>query len=160
MKLLAFFLSVFFLAAPDLALVRQKYVSATTSAQEAEELYKSLEGISDASSDNTMVGYKAAALTLRAKYEKGLLNKKNLFTQGAKLLEAVIKRDPANYEVRVLRMSIQENAPKITGYNKQIDEDKKFIIKNYSSQKPDLKEFAKAYVNKSTLFTKEEKAVF
>jgi hypothetical protein len=57
-------------------------------------------------------------------------------------------------------MSIQENAPKITGYNKQIDEDKKFIIKNYSSQKPDLKEFAKAYVNKSTLFTKEEKAVF
>ena len=160
MKYLAFFLSVFFLAAPDLATVRQKYISASTSAQEAEELYKSLEGVSDASTDHTMVGYKAAALTLKAKYEKGLLNKKNLFTQGAKLLEAVIKKDPANYEVRVLRMSIQENAPKITGYNKQIEEDKKFILKNYNSQKPDLKEFAKAYIIKSTLFTQEEKAAF
>ena len=159
MKLLAFFLSFFLLATQDLSSIRQNYISAATSEQEAEELYKSLEGVRD-TGDNTMVGYKAASLTLKAKYEKGLLNKKSLFTQGAKLLEAVIKRDADNYEVRLLRMSIQENAPKITGYNKDIEEDKKFLIKYYDSQKQDLKEFTKGFVARSALFTKEEKAVF
>ena len=159
MKLLAFFLSFFLLATQDLSSIRQNYISAATSEQEAEELYKSLEDIND-TGDNTMVGYKAASLTLKAKYEKGLLNKKSLFTQGAKLLEAVIKRDADNYEVRLLRMSIQENAPKITGYNKDIEEDKKFLIKHYDSQKQDLKEFTKGFVARSALFTKEEKAVF
>ena len=159
MKLLAFFLSFFVLATQDLSSVRQNYINAATSEQGAEELYKSLEGVSD-SGDNTMVGYKAASLTLKAKYEKGLLNKKSLFTQGAKLLESVIKRDADNYEVRLLRMSIQENAPKITGYNKDIEEDKKFLIKHYDSQKQDLKEFTKGFVTRSALFTKEEKAVF
>ena len=159
MKLLAFFLSFFLLATQDLSSIRQNYISAATSEQEAEELYKSLEDIND-TGDNTMVGYKAASLTLKAKYEKGLLNKKSLFTQGAKLLEAVIKRDADNYEVRLLRMSIQENAPKITGYNKDIEEDKKFLIKYYDSQKQDLKEFTKGFVARSALFTKEEKAVF
>lgn len=159
MKLLAFFLSFFLLATQDLSSIRQNYISAATSEQEAEELYKSLEDIND-TGDNTMVGYKAASLTLKAKYEKGLLNKKSLFTQGAKLLEAVIKRDADNYEVRLLRMSIQENAPKITGYNKDIEEDKKFLIKHYDSQKQDLKEFTKGFVTRSALFTKEEKAVF
>ncbi|RYJ43738.1 hypothetical protein [Flavobacterium beibuense] len=159
MKLLAFFLSFFLLATQDLSSIRQNYISAATSEQEAEELYKSLEDIND-TGDNTMVGYKAASLTLKAKYEKGLLNKKSLFTQGAKLLEAVIKRDADNYEVRLLRMSIQENAPKITGYNKDIEEDKKFLIKYYDSQKQDLKEFTKGFVTRSALFTKEEKAAF
>ncbi|QEE48593.1 hypothetical protein FUA48_03100 [Flavobacterium alkalisoli] len=159
MKLLAFFLSFFVLATQDLSSIRQNYISAATSEQGAEELYKSLEGVSDAG-DNTMVGYKAASLTLKAKYEKGLLNKKSLFTQGAKLLESVINRDADNYEVRLLRMSIQENAPKITGYNKDIEEDKKFLIKHYDSQKQDLKEFTKGFVARSALFTKEEKAVF
>lgn len=160
MKLLTFFISAILLLSTDLASIRQKYVSATTSAADAAELYKMLEGVSDTSADNVMVAYKAAALTLRAKHEKGLFNKKKLFTEGAKLLEAVIKRDPDNYEVRFIRLNIQENAPKITGYNKKKDEDKAFLIKNYKSQKADLKEFTKEFVKNSTSFTKEEKATF
>lgn len=160
MKLLLCFLSVFMLGATDIASVRQKYVSATTSATAADELYKILESTPDESTNTTLVAYKAAALTLRAKFEKGLLNKKKLFTQGAKLLEAVIKKESANYEARVLRLSIQENAPKITGYNKEIDNDKQFIMKNYNNQKADLKTFTKDFVKLSASFTKEEKAAF
>lgn len=160
MKLLTFFISTVLLLSADLTTIRQKYLSATTSGEDAEALYKTLEDVSDASTDNTMVAYKAAALTLRAKFEKGLFNKKSLFTKGAKLLEAVIKRDPDNYEVRFLRLNIQENAPKITGYNKKKDEDKAFLIKNYKNQKADLKEFTKGFVKNSTSFTKEEKETF
>ncbi|KGO91297.1 hypothetical protein [Flavobacterium subsaxonicum] len=160
MKVVLLFLSALLLTGADLATVRQKYVSAANVPADAEALYKMLENVPDDSADNTMVAYKAGALTLRAKHEKGLLNKKKLFTQGAKLLEAVIKRDADNYEVRVIRLTIQENAPKITGYHKQIDEDKKFLIKNFSAQKADLKEFTKGFVKASPSFTKEEKAAF
>jgi hypothetical protein len=160
MKLFALFISVFLLSHADLATVRQKYVSAAESPADTEALYKMLEDVPDGSTDNTMVAYKAGALTLRAKHEKGLLNKKRLFTQGAKLLEAVIKRDADNYEIRLIRLSIQENAPKITGYNKEIDGDKKFLIKNFATQKADLKEFTKGFVKLSPSFTKEEKAAF
>jgi len=160
MKLLAFFVSILLFVSADLAGVRQKYLSAPKSAEVTEELYASLKDVSDSSSDNTMVAYKAAALTLRAKHEKGLLTKKKLFTQGAKLLEAVIKRDADNYEAKLLRLSIQENAPKITGYNKMITEDKAFLIKNYKVQKQDLKEYTLGFVKVSSSFNKDEKAAF
>ncbi|MXN90018.1 hypothetical protein GR160_02165 [Flavobacterium sp. Sd200] len=160
MKLLAFFVSVILLTSADLTTVRQKYIGAAESPKDTEELYALLESTPDDSPNTTLVAYKAAALTLKAKHEKGLLNKKNLFTKGAKLLEAVIKRDASNYEARLLRLSIQENAPKITGYDDEIDNDKTFIIKNFSNQKADLKAFTQGFVKKSKSFTAEEKAAF
>jgi len=161
MKMLVLFFSALMLSpAADLAVVRQKYVAAATSAKEADELYKILESTSNDSPFQTLVAYKGGALALRAKFEKGLLNKKNLFTEGATLLEAVIAENPANYEARVIRLSIQENAPRITGYNKEIDDDKKFIIKNFNIQKADLKEFTKNFIKLSPSFSKEEKAAY
>ncbi|MFP9115974.1 hypothetical protein ACLI1A_18700 [Flavobacterium sp. RHBU_3] len=161
MKTLAAIFSLIVLTvANDLATLRQKFISAPESAKVTEELYSLVEKVSDDSSDNTVVAYKAAALTLRAKHEKGLMNKKNLFKQGATLLEEVLKRDADNYEAHVLRLSIQENAPAITGYHGQIENDKKFIIKYYSSQKADLKAFTQGFVKISKSFTKEEKASF
>jgi len=160
MKLFAFFVSVILLTSADISVVRQKYIVAANSPKETEELYAMLETTPDDSSNNTLVAYKAAALALRAKHEKGLFNKKKLFTQGAKLLEAVIKRDASNYEARVLRLGIQENAPKITGYDDEIENDKTFIIKNFSTQKADLKVFTQGFVKTSKSFTKEEKAAF
>ena len=158
MKLLTFILSfVLAFSMQDLASVRQKYLNARTSAEEARKLYEDLESDSN---NSTLTAYKAAALTLRAKHEKGLLTKKKLFTQGAQLLEATIKKEPDNYEARLIRLNIQENAPKITGYNKSIDEDKSFLIKKYNSQKNDLKDFTKGFIKVSTSFTKEEKAAF
>lgn len=161
MKLFSLLLSVVFIASlPDLASVRQKYISASTSEQAADQLYDMLDGVDNNSKDHTMVGYKAAAITLKAKYAKGLLKKKNLFTEGATLLEEVAKKDADNYEVRLIRLNIQENAPGITGYNKKIKEDKAFLIKHYSQQPADLKEFTRNFVKMSSSFSKEEKASF
>ena len=160
MKLITLFLSFLLLGSPDLATVRKQYIGAGTSEQVAAELFKIMETVDDNTANNTLLAYKAAAYTLKAKYEKGLLNKKNLFTKGAKMLEGVIKKEPTHYEARLLRLSIQENAPKITGYNKNIEDDKKYIIANYSSQKPDLKEFTKGFVVQSSSFSTADKAVF
>lgn len=160
MKLLAVFFTALLFLLSDLTTVRKQYLGAPNSPEVTEELFESVKAVKDDSSDNTLVAYKAAAYTLMAKHEKVLLKKKDLFTQGAKLLEAVIKRDPSNYEARLLRLSIQENAPKITGYNKKIAEDKSFLVRNFKIQKPDLKEYTKGFVKVSASFNSEEKALF
>lgn len=147
-------------AVADLAQVRQKYIAAAESATAADELYAMLDDVPDTSKETTMVAYKAAAMTLQAKYAKGMLNKKKLFEKGAKLLEAVIAKDASNYEARLIRLSIQEGAPKITGYKKKIAEDKAFLTRNYNSQTAALQKFTKDFVSGSASFTKEEKAGF
>lgn len=161
MKAICLFVSLLFVAAlPDLSAIRQKYVSASTSEQAAEQLYNMLDKVDDNSKETTTVAYKAAAITLKAKYSGNLLKKKNYFTRGATLLEDVIKRDSDNYEVRLIRLNIQENAPKITGYHKNKAEDKAFLIKHYEKQPADLKEYTRNFVKMSETFTKEEKAAF
>lgn len=49
--------------------------------------------------------------------------KLSMFKQGHKLLEAAISQEPKNAEYRFLRLMIQENAPKIVGYNNNITDD-------------------------------------
>lgn len=161
MKLTALLLSVLFAAAlPDLAAVRQKYINASKSEQAFEQFYKTVEHIDNSSKDFTMVAYKATAIMLKARYTKGLFAKKNLFEEGAKLMDATIAKDTDNYEARLLRLNIQENVPRITGYKDNINEDKNFLIKHYNNQPADLKEYTKNYVMVSSAFSKEEKASF
>ena len=107
MKLFVFFISFLCIAPPELDEVRKQYIESATSEKAALELFETMEAISDNSANHTLLAYKAAAYTIKAKYEKGLLNKKNLFTTGAKMLEGVIKKDADNYEARLIRLSIQ-----------------------------------------------------
>lgn len=158
--ILLFTAFIFGAAVADIALVRQKYIAAVESSAVADELYNMLDEVPDSSKETTMVAYKAAALTLQAKHAKGLMIKKKLFEKGAKLLESVIARDASNYEARLIRLNIQEGAPKITGYKKDIAEDKAFLIKHYDSQPAALKKFTKDFVVNSASFTKDEKAAF
>lgn len=161
MKLFVLFISVLFTATPaDLSTVRKKYIEAAQSEEAAKELHAMVEGTDDGSSNTTMVAYKAASITLQAKYAKGLLTKKNLFTKGAKLLESVVAKDADNYEVRLIRLNIQENAPGITGYNDAIEGDKAFLVKHYNTQPDDLKQFTKNFVKMSSSFSADEKAAF
>ncbi|MFL9844649.1 hypothetical protein [Flavobacterium rhizosphaerae] len=158
MKLVFLFLSAFCIVKADLATVRQVYISASTSEDAAAKLY---DMVKDADGGNaTITAYKAAALTLKAKYTKPLFDKKKYFTEGAKLLESTIEKDPDNYEARLIRLNIQENAPKITGYFRDVDEDKAFLVKHFDSQSQDLKEFTRNFVKISSSFTEEEKAAF
>ncbi|RZK66800.1 MAG: hypothetical protein EOO95_04770 [Pedobacter sp.] len=161
MKLITLFVSVVLMGFfTDIASLRKQYIAAAESEQEANELHQQLEKVDETGKEFTKLGYKSAAIVLQAKYAKGLLTKKNLFTKGVKLLDATIDRAPNNYEVRLLRLNIQENAPGITGYTKNIKEDKAFLIKNYNSQPADLREFTKDFVEVSESFTKQEKALF
>jgi hypothetical protein len=103
------------------------------------------------------VAYKAASILVDSKFQNIVGSKISRFKEGAKLLEATLKSDPNNIEIRMIRLSIQEDVPGITGYKKNIKEDKKFITTHYAEQSGVLKDYLKEFVLQSKSFSDKEK---
>lgn len=154
--LLTLLLWVNFAGTPDLAAIRKMYTDVAKSETNAKDFTEKLSGISN-SDDKILVAYKAASILLDSKFESILGNKISRFKEGAKLLEATLKSDPNNIEIRMIRLSIQEDVPGITGYKKNIKEDKKFITTHYAEQTGALKEYLKDFVLQSKSFSDKEK---
>lgn len=106
-----------------------------------------------------LLAYKGAAYTLKAKFAKERKDKKEFFREGASLLESAVKADPENIEIRYIRLSVQENTPKVLKYNKDIEEDKEFVLKNYATiSSKELKGIIKEFALKSDTFSDLEKS--
>ncbi|MEO7977629.1 hypothetical protein [Flavobacterium sp.] len=157
MKLLiSLLLWINFAGTPDLASIRKMYADVAKSEANAKEFTEKLSAVSN-NDDKILVAYKAASVLLDSKFEKKIGEKISRFKEGAKLLESIIKSDPNNIEIRMIRLSIQEDVPGITGYKKNIKEDKKFLTENYSKQNTALKEYLKAFVLQSKSFSEKER---
>ncbi|TPG44614.1 hypothetical protein [Flavobacterium pectinovorum] len=154
--LLSLFLWINFGGSPDLATVRKMYSSVTKSESNAKEFSAKLADVSD-NDAKVLVAYKAASILLNSKFEKKLKDKMDRFKEGATLLESTIKSEPNNIEIRMIRLSIQENVPGITGYKKNIKEDKKYITEHYDEQNASLKEYLKDFILQSKSFSEKEK---
>lgn len=76
-------------------------------------------------------------------------NKLNLFKSGHKKLENAIAQDSNNAELRFLRLMIQEHAPKVLGYHKNIEEDNKLIHSAYKDLPPVVQRAVVDYSKKS-----------
>jgi hypothetical protein len=85
--------------------------------------------------DATRLGYKGCATLMMANHYFNPISKWNSFTEGKKILEAAIKADTTNLELRYLRLTIQKNAPSFLGYNINIEEDKQFLKEHFPSIK-------------------------
>ncbi|MDQ8011290.1 MAG: hypothetical protein REI96_02485 [Flavobacterium nitrogenifigens] len=154
--LLTLLLWVSFAGTPDLASIRKMYSDVAKSENNAKEFVAKLAGVSS-NDDKILVAYKAASILLDSKFEKKLSQKMDRFKEGAKLLEATIKSDPSNIEMRMIRLSVQEDVPSITGYKKNIKDDKKFITTYYAAQGAALKDYLKDFVLQSKSFSEKEK---
>lgn len=90
------------------------------------------------------------ALTMKkAGFQKSVKVKVKTFKKGAYMLEDEIKSNPANTEYRFLRLTIQEHAPKVLKYNKQLDEDKQAVIAGFGKLDNDLKAIVSNYAKDS-----------
>ncbi|HCR74915.1 MAG TPA: hypothetical protein DIW37_00610 [Chryseobacterium sp.] len=136
--------------------LRESYAKASSSNANTEAFISLAEKTSG--SDAAIQGYKAAAQIMEAKISKN--NRKALVKSGATNLEAVIKSNPNNAELRLIRMSVQENIPKIVGYRGSLKDDKTFLINNYSKQNSALKSYIKKFAAQSKTMTETEKANF
>ena len=109
-------------------------------------------------SSPVLIGYKGAALAIEAKSQKGIPNKIEAFKEGKDYIEYAIEKDSTNIELRFIRIGIQENAPKILGYNNNIDEDKQFLLEHFNNiTSKNLKNHISDYIKQSKIFTNEEK---
>lgn len=85
------------------------------------------------SSDNEKQAFEGALLMRKSGLISGPAKKLSTFKEGKEKLEAAIGKDNDNAEFRFLRLLIQENAPNIVKYKKNLDEDKAMIVKGYKS---------------------------
>lgn len=161
MKFLIVFISSLCLnlSSIDLDTVRNAYKEASHDKNKVAEFNNLLSSVTK-KGDIVLVAYKGAAMTLKAKHSKVIKNKKKFFTEGVSYLEFAIEKAPTNIEARFIRIGVQENTPKFLKYKKNIDEDKQYILTQFSTIKSSLlKKHIHDYILQSKLFTDEEKSV-
>ena len=155
MKLILTFLTAFmFFFQTDLESLRNAYAKANSSTANTQAFINVAD--KQAGSDVVTSGYKAAAKIMEAKIAKQ--NRKSLVKTGAVSLESIIKSNPNNIELRLIRLSVQENIPKIVGYRGSLKDDKAFILNNYSKQNATLKNYIKRFAMQSKTITDTERA--
>ena len=157
MKLLIPILFVLF-SNPEISEIRKMYPDAAKSKTAADAFYTKLSGVATTDSDKSLVAYKGSAIALKGKFLKKISDKKKHLAEGAKLVEAAIKSEPKNIELRMIRLSIQETLPLIVKkYRKNIKEDKELILGNYKALDGEMKEYLKNFILVSTSFSKADK---
>ena len=158
MKLISsivFVITFFYFQSYNLPDIRKMYVESSVSKTNAMKFYDFMSNYSK--NDETLLAYKGASIALKAKHTTGIKQKKEEFIKGITILESVIKLNPIDIEARLIRLSIQENTPKILKYKGNIEADKKQILLLFDKQSSDLKEYIKNYVKQSKIFTEAEK---
>lgn len=98
---------------------------------------------------DTKNAFLGAILMKKAGLVGGISNKISTFKDGHAKLEAEIKKDPSNAELRFLRLMIQENAPHILNYYDKQEEDKQVIIRSYKKMPVSLKNIVLDYCKHS-----------
>lgn len=116
-----------------------------------ETIEKALGELDKEKSTATVKAYQGGLTMKKSDYLKSAAKKIETFKAGHKLLEAVIKADPNNAEYRFIRLTIQENAPKILKYNKNIEEDKALILKGYKRMDSKTRAYVLDYAKQSSI---------
>ncbi|WP_026631598.1 hypothetical protein [Dyadobacter alkalitolerans] len=135
---------------------------------EKKEFYKALSSGEESAIDQALANlekekpasrinaYKGALTMKKAGFQKSVKVKVKTFKKGAYMLEDEIKSNPANTEYRFLRLTVQEHAPKVLKYNKQLDEDKQAVIGGYGKLDNDLKAIVYNYAKDSKVLKESE----
>lgn len=124
--------------------IRIAYRDATESKENAEKLYSMIQHTQQ-SDQAELVAYKGAAKTLLARYER-LTERGGLVREGVEWIEKAVEKAPQNVEIRLIRLSVQENLPKLLKYHQNIEEDRELIKNAYPNlQDEGLKKMIQGY---------------
>jgi len=147
MKLFALFIGLLFTntSISDISEVRDLY-------RYTEKFYE-LTQKGNHAEDVVIAGYFGCALTLKASFSESTGDKISYFRKGRRMIEDAIESAPNNIELRMIRLSVQISAPRITRYRRNIEEDKKFLQENIGKVTvPKLKKFIQGFMSTSKAF--------
>ena len=77
--------------------------------------------------------YEGTLLMKRSELLDKAKDRLSMFKTGSSKLESSILKDSDNTEYRFLRLIIQEHAPRVVRYRKELEEDSKLIKKKFNS---------------------------
>jgi hypothetical protein len=80
--------------------------------------------------------YEGALLMRKAGLLRRPREKLSVFRSGAQQLETAMAKDSSNGEYHFLRLIIQENAPGIVHYNKEVEKDSQFVYRSFKLLSP------------------------
>ncbi|NDP28435.1 MAG: hypothetical protein GZ087_13580 [Flavobacterium sp.] len=141
---------------PEIADIRKLYSSVVNSDTNAKEFAAKLADVTK-EDNKTLYAYKGASIAILAKYKKEIHDKAKSFKEGAKMVEWAVASEPNTIEIRLIRLSIQEKAPKFLKYNANKKEDKNFLLDHYKEQSGTLKSYIKNFILQSKSFSTVEK---
>jgi hypothetical protein len=98
-------------------------------------------------------GYKGALLMKKAALIARPVDKLTSFKAGHTLLENALKKDNGNIEWHLLRLIIQEHAPRILNYYHDIDKDALFLKKQFKHSEPLIQQMILDYCKQSKVIT-------
>lgn len=160
MKLLfTFLLFLTAFSTPELTEIRKMYPNVAVSENSIKDFQVKLANV-NLESNKVLVAYKGASIVMFTKYLKKMPEKKANFKEGVKWIESAVKSKPDNIEIRMIRLGVQENTPKIAKYNTNIQEDKKYIIAHYNDESGNFAAYIKNFILTSKSFTEAEKATY
>lgn len=115
-----------------------------------------IELVKTAAPEKERDGYEGALLMKKAGLLKKPKERLDLFKPGRIKLETAISADNDNTEFHFLRLAIEEHAPKIVKYHKDIENDKAMIVRNFKSLSPAVRHAILDYCDNSKVLHKED----
>ena len=162
MKIIAFCFLLFLSSAclaknPSLQQLRNLYEQAPISEKSCKELLHILKPY-NVESAPLMVGYRACAKMVMAKYLLNPISKWNYFSNGRNALSNAIQVDSSIVELRFLRFTVQSSAPYFLGYHEEIDNDKVLLLNSIEYIKDiNLKDWIIQFLKQSRFVSNNEK---
>ncbi len=121
----------------DLVQIRSDYPKAAVDKKACRLM---IDELSKQNGGAVFLAYLGAYKAIWANHTINPISKLSTFEKGKKDIEAAVKLEPNNIEIRFIRLSIQKNCPSFLGYRKHIESDLKFIDGNKNSvSSPQLK---------------------
>ncbi|WP_025743161.1 hypothetical protein [Aquimarina pacifica] len=154
MKILFLVIALFYVPLDEVTIVeiRNSYKICNESKENAEAFYELTEKALE-KEGAIYKGYHGAALALKASFSWNPISKLSYFNKGRKLIDTAIQFDPEDIELRLIRLSIQSNVPKIVGYYHNIEEDRNFIVANIDKvEDAELKLYIENFMAYSDVF--------
>lgn len=117
----------------DLEYVRRQYEKAANDKGICEKMITELSKYPET---NVHLAYLGAYQAIWANHTSGVISKFNTFTKGKKNIEKAVEGDRQNVEIRMIRLSVQQNCPAFLNYNDNIAQDRQFLEKHVHAVEP------------------------
>lgn len=115
----------------EIAELKTNMVKAVENSKLTDSLFKKLNALSNKTA--LVTAYTGTLEALKAKHSWNPYNKIKYVSRSLKTMKKAIGMDKENMEIRFIRFSIEHFTPSFLGFSKDLDVDRKEIVKHYQN---------------------------